>query len=190
MKSFVAASILALVGASAAAPSTLRYAKRTSPNGCGGDPGQVGVVDAINSWNNDVTTVNDFLDLAATSNNDPSTIAAHIGNVINSASDEPNQLQVLACESDLIPGSAAQNAVDDLFTNFQSLVLVPLGNIMADPNDSDSVASNLATINLFRCCSVLPDLDALWEFDADDEGVSNQVPISAPRPGTCASISC
>jgi len=61
----------------------------------------VGVVDAINSWNNDVTTVNNFLDLAASSNNEPSTIAAHISNVMDKATDEPNQLQVLACESDL-----------------------------------------------------------------------------------------
>ncbi|KIX02205.1 uncharacterized protein Z518_08144 [Rhinocladiella mackenziei CBS 650.93] len=66
MKSFVAASVLALVSASAATPSSPRYAKRTSPNGCGGDPGAVGVADTINRWNSDVVTVNSFLEVAPT----------------------------------------------------------------------------------------------------------------------------
>jgi hypothetical protein len=67
---------------------------------------------------------------------------------------------------------------------------VPLGNIIQSPADADNVATQLHTINQFRCCSVLPDLDALWEQTAADEGLVGTVPISAPRPSTCASISC
>lgn len=55
---------LGLIGASAATPS-LRFAKRNSPNGCAdGVPSQAAVAGAINQWNSDVTTVNDFLDVA------------------------------------------------------------------------------------------------------------------------------
>jgi len=188
MKSFVAASILALVGASAAAPSSLRFAKRDSPNGCGGDPGQTGVANAINQWNSDVVTVNNFLDVAASL--DSTSLLTQIEGVLNAAQDEPTQLQILACESDVSAVSAAQAAADDLFAGFGNNVLTPLGNIVANVGDSDVVQSNLATINQFRCCHVLPDLDALWSFTAEDEGVANMAPISAPRPGTCAAISC
>ncbi|KIW89804.1 uncharacterized protein Z519_09233 [Cladophialophora bantiana CBS 173.52] len=55
---------LGLIGASAATPS-LRFAKRNSPNGCAdGVPSQAAIAGAINQWNSDVTTVNDFLDVA------------------------------------------------------------------------------------------------------------------------------
>jgi len=67
MKFVATSSILALglVGASAAA-SSLRFAKRDSPNGCSGDPGATGVANAINQWNSDVVTVNSFLEAAPT----------------------------------------------------------------------------------------------------------------------------
>jgi hypothetical protein len=187
MKSFVAASLLALVGASAAAPSTLRFAKRDSPNGCGGDPGQTGVVNAINAWNNDVVTVNAFLDAAP--GLDPAGLVEQLEGALNSAQDEPNQLQVLACESD-VSGTAAQTAADDLFNGFMNNVIIPLQTITANTGDSDVVSSNLATINQFRCCNVLPDLDILWSETAEDEGVANLVPLSPPRPNACASITC
>lgn len=190
MKSFVAASILALVGASAALPSTLRYAKRDSPNGCGADPGSQAVINAINQWNSDVETVNAFLELAASSGNDPSTLAAHIGSVISAASDEPNQLQVLACEISVSADPDTQDAVNDLFNNFGNLVVAPLEVIQANINDASAVQENLATVNQFRCCNVLPDLDKIWLFDADDEGVSNVVIFTAPRPSTCAGVPC
>ncbi|EXJ92214.1 hypothetical protein A1O3_00764 [Capronia epimyces CBS 606.96] len=192
MKSFIAASILAFVAASAAAPSTststLRFAKRTSPNGCGGDPGQQGVINAINQWNSDVQTVNSFLEVAPSL--DPASLDEQIEGALTAAQDEPNQLQVLACESDVDPGTAAQAAVDDLFNGFENNVLTPLGNILANSGDAGVVASNLQTINQFRCCNVLPDLDTLWTATAVDEGVANVVPLSAPRPSTCASITC
>jgi len=188
MKSFFAASVLALVGSSVAAPSTMRWAKRDSPNGCGADPGPQGVINAINQWDSDVQTVNAFLDAAP--GLDATGILSQIENVLNHAQDEPNQLQVLACEQLVGSVPEAQNAANDLFANFGNNVLVPLGNILANPGDSDSVNSNLDIINNFRCCHVLPDLDALWEETADDEGVSNLVPISAPRPNVCSSIGC
>lgn len=191
MKSFVAASLLALIGASAAGPSNLRFAKRTSPNGCpAGDPGQTGVINAINAWNNDVVTVNSFLDSSITVLDDPAQVVAALQTVIPAAQDEPNQLQVLACESDVIAGTAAQAAVDDLAAGFNDNVLVPLTNIMNGADDADTVNSNLQTINQFRCCHVLPDLDTLWSSTAEDEGVADQVPLSAPRPGACSIITC
>lgn len=190
MKSLAAASLLALIGASAAAPSTLRFARRNLPDGtqCGADPGGVGVANAINQWNTDVETVNSFLEQAPSL--DSTSLLIQIENVIGFAQDEPNQLAVLACESDVTPGTAAQAAVDDLGANFENLVLVPLGNIIQSPADSSNVATQLQTINQFRCCSVLPDLDTLWSSTAEDEGVANQVPLSAPRPSTCAAITC
>ncbi|EXJ93726.1 hypothetical protein A1O1_02119 [Capronia coronata CBS 617.96] len=191
MKSFIAASLLTLIAASAAAPSSrvLRFAKRDSPNGCsGGDPGAQGVIDAINQWNSDVETVNLFLEVAPTLA--VIDLDIQLEGVLNAAQDEPNQLQILACESDVFPGTDAQAAVDDLFNGFEDNVLTPLGNIVASTGNADIVASNLHTINQFRCCSVLPDLDTLWTATAVDEGVANVVPIAAPRPSTCASITC
>lgn len=198
MKSIVAASLLAaLVGYSTAAPSssssttTLRFAKRDRPNGCpAGDPGQVGVVNAINAWNNDVVTVNGFLDSSTIVLSDPDQLLAALQTALPAAQDEPNQLQVLACESDVGPGTAAQAAADDLFAGFGNNVLVPLMNIMNSPDDADTVNGNLHTINQFRCCNVLPDLDTLWSSTAEDEGVANQVPLSAPRPNACSIITC
>ncbi|KIW12180.1 hypothetical protein PV08_09456 [Exophiala spinifera] len=191
MKSIIAASLLALIGTSAAAPSTLRFAKRDSPNGCpAGDPGQVGVINAIIAWNSDVVTVNGFLDSSVTVLSDPNQILSALQTVLPAAQNEPTQLQVLACESDVLPGTAAQAAVDDLFGGFESNVLVPLMNIMNGADDADTVNSNLHTINQFRCCNVLPDLDTLWTATAVDEGVADQVPLSAPRPNACSIITC
>ncbi|KIW66522.1 hypothetical protein PV04_05850 [Phialophora macrospora] len=191
MKSFTATTaLLALISAtSAASTSNLRFAKRNIPNGsCGGDPGQVGVANAINAWNADVQTVNAFLEQAPSL--DSTSILFDIENVLTSAQDEPNQLTILACNEGVVPGTPGQTAADDLFAGFENNVLVPLGNIIQSPADADNVATQLHTINQFRCCSVLPDLDALWEQTAADEGLVGTVPISAPRPSTCASITC
>jgi len=190
MKSFVAASLLALIGASAAT-STLRFAKRNNPdNSCGADPGQVGVANAINSWNTDVQTVNAFLESAAAGGHDESSLLSGLENALTFAQDEPNQLNILACNEGVVPGTPGQTAADDLFAGFENNVLVPLGNIIQNPTDADNVATQLQTINQFRCCNVLPDLDILWEQTAADEGLVGTVPISAPRPSTCAAISC
>jgi len=189
MKSFVAVSLFALIGASAASTSTLRFAKRNNAdNSCGSDPGQAGVANAINSWNSDVQTVNSFLEQAPSL--DSTTLLIDIESVLTSAQNEPNQLNVLACNEGVVSGTPGQTAADDLFAGFENNVLVPLGNIIQSPGDSSNVATQLQTINQFRCCHVLPDLDALWEQTAADEGLVGQVPISAPRPSTCASISC
>lgn len=190
MKSFVAASLVALIGVSAAAPSTLRFARRDLPDGtkCAADPGAVAVANAINQWNTDVETVNSFLEQAP--GLDETSLLIQIENVIGFAQDEPNQLAILACNEVVTPGTAAQAAVDDLGLNFENLVLVPLGNIIQSPADASNVALQLQIINQFRCCSVLPDLDALWSATAEDEGDATIAPISAPRPSTCAAITC
>lgn len=189
MKSFVAASLLALVAASAAAPSSLRFAKRNNPdNSCGADPGPGGVANAINQWNSDVVTVNSFLEQAQ--GLDETTLLIQLETALTAAQDEPNQLNVLACNEGVVSGTPAQDAANDLFNGFGNNVLVPLGNIISSPADSDNVATQLQTINQFRCCNVLPDLDTLWEATAADEGLVGSVPISAPRPNTCAAITC
>jgi len=190
MKYLIPAMVLAITGQSLAAPSTLRYIKRVAIPGttCSGDPGQQGVIDAINKWNSDVVTVNNFLEAAPTLS--PPALLFQIETALTSAQDEPVELAVLACESDVTDGTAAQNAVNDLAAGFENNVLTPLGNIIANAGDATAVASNLQTINQFRCCNVLPDLDVLWSFTAEDEGVANQVPLSAPRPSTCAAITC
>ncbi|EHY57084.1 hypothetical protein HRR80_002790 [Exophiala dermatitidis] len=176
---------LGLIGASAATPS-LRFAKRNSPNGCAdGVPSQAAVAGAINQWNSDVTTVNDFLDVATSLQG--LHLQLQLVVALRAANDEPDQLQILACASDVSPSTVAQAAADDLFTGFGPNVLTPLSNILNDPS---SITQNLQLINQFRCCHVLPDLDTLWSFTAEDDGVANQVPLSAPRPAACASIYC
>ncbi|KAJ9610081.1 uncharacterized protein PV06_05398 [Exophiala oligosperma] len=176
---------LGLIGASAATPS-LRFAKRNSPNGCAdGVPSQAAIAGAINQWNSDVTTVNDFLDVATSLQG--LHLQLQLVVALRAANDEPDQLQILACASDVSPSTVAQAAADDLFTGFGPNVLAPLSNILNNPS---SITQNLQLINQFRCCNVLPDLDTLWSFTAEDDGVANQVPLSAPRPAACASIHC
>ena len=106
---------------------------------------------------------------------------------LNSAQDEPTELNVLACVSDVTAGTLAQAAANDLFANFGGLVITQLNDIISSPTTAQVF---LSTINNFRCCQVLPDLDNLWSFTAEVNGVANQVPISAPRPTACMSVTC
>lgn len=187
MKSVIAVSLLALVGAASAAPS-VELAKRDSPNGCPSAPSAQGVFDAINAWNSDVVTVNNFLNMALGLT--PIGILTTIESVLNAAEDEPTRLQTLACVTGVSPGTRAQAAADDLFAGFDNNVIVPLGNILSSPGDAANVQTNLDTINIFRCCNVLPDLDVLWSFTAAATGISSFVPLTAPRPNQCANIIC
>ncbi|ETI27373.1 hypothetical protein G647_09563 [Cladophialophora carrionii CBS 160.54] len=189
MKSSVAATTLfALISGSVAAPSNLRFAKRDLPSGDCVAPGPDATANAINAWDSDVRTVNAFLEAAPTLGSVD--ILLSIQTPLTAAEDEPNQLQVLACEPAVFEGTQAQAAADALFDGFDDNVIVPLGNIVASPADATNVAHQLATINQFRCCTVLPSLDILWQTTAANEGLVGSGPIVAPRPSTCAAITC
>ncbi len=155
MKSFVAVSLLALITASTATSSSvLRFAKRNNPdNSCVSQPSEVDFTNAINAWNGDVETVNAFLEQAPSL--DSTSLLFGLENALTSAQDEPNQLNILTCEITIIPGTASQAGADDLFAGFENNFLVPLGNIIQNPSDADNVATQLHTINQFRCCNVL-----------------------------------
>jgi len=179
MQSFI---LFTLLGTSIAAslPSNFQFAKRQCS-----EPSQSDVVTAINRWNNDVGNVNSFLNLAPSQN--PEDLLNAAEEALLNAQDEPTELGVLSCITGL--ADDATNAIANLQQVFGQ-VPSSIQNIINNPGDATVVASNLQTINNVRCCNVLPDLDVLWTAAADDEGVSNQVNLSVPRPNACASISC
>jgi len=78
----------------------------------------------------------------------------------------------------------------DLMRVFGPHVLENLQSIINSPTDTNVVTMAVNDINKFRCCNVLPDCDVLWEASADDAGVSDKVPIEAPREDACAGIGC
>ena len=180
MKSFVSATIFALVGCSMAAPATL---KRQSSSCV--EPTQDQVLQAIQKWNNDVTNVNAFLNEAPSQN--PTDLLNAAQEALINAHDEPVELGILACISGL-----ADNA-EGAITNLQEVfgnVPSSLQNIINNPGDAQNVAVQLQDINNTRCCNVLPDLDILWQAAADDEGISDQVNTVVPRPNACATVAC
>ena len=170
--------LTALLGCSLAAPSTMRYAKRQA------GPSQDQVVAAIDSWRSDVTMVNSFL-------NTPPTTGAAYANftsfTLGFAEDEPTELMILS----MITGLAddATNAIQNLMEVFGG-VLTNLQDIIDNQNNLDVINTDIANINSIRCCNVLPDLDILWTAAADDEGVSNLVDLTVPRPNACATVAC
>ena len=151
------------------------------------------VAASINQWNTDVNTVNNFLNGAAAliAGNDSNALVSATQTALTNAQDEPCQLMTLASQPDFSSGPAAFTcAVQDLMNVFEVHVLDNLMNIIANPGDDTSVQSAVDDINAFRCCNVLPDADILWLDSADDNGISNQVPISAGRPNACSNIIC
>jgi hypothetical protein len=170
--------LAALFGCSLAAPSSMRYAKRQS------GPSQDQVVAAIDNWSNDVTMVNSFL-------NTPPTTGAAYGSLatmtLGFAQDEPNELMILSMVTGLPPD--ATSAIQNLMQVFGG-VLSNLQDIINNQNNLSVINADIANINQIRCCHVLPDLDALWQGAADDEGVSNLVNLVVPRPNACATLTC
>jgi hypothetical protein len=187
-------AVLALAAIASAAPHTKR--QNTCIVQTVMNPNTDQVAASINQWNTDVNTVNTvntFLNNAPNliAANDPDALASATMTALTNAQDEPCQLMTLASQSDFSNGPAAFTcAVQDLMNVFQQHVLDNLMNIIANPGDTTSVQSAVDDINGFRCCNVLPDASILWLDSADDNGISNQVPIAAAREDACSSISC
>lgn len=68
--------------------------------------------------------------------------------------------------NDLVNG---QRAIVSIAFDFASLVLEASKDIVKDANagNSDAVANLLSTMNCYRCCKVLPDLDIVLLDSAD-----------------------
>ncbi len=62
--------------------------------------------------------------------------------------------------------------------------------IAANPNDDSIINNAVATINLVRCCIVLPGIDVIFVTTAANEGVVGSININVPRPAACAIASC
>jgi hypothetical protein len=173
---------------------------------------------AISAWADDVNTVNTFLDGAEANLGDLATLASDAQNARdNFAIDEPNQLGTLTnwfnndpnnpdsrdtsgpeafncATNDLAVGQTIGNTV----FNFESLVKDVFDNIVEDAQagNADAVKAQLAVVNSFRCCNVLPDLDIIWKDTAVSAAIDIQtsltqgVPITAARPATCNGFDC
>jgi hypothetical protein len=177
MKSFYATSLLALIAATTAIPFPAKLVAR--------DPTQDQVQTAIESWRNDVVNVNSFLDSATSLS--PADLQSAAQTALDFANDEPVELGVLSG----IPGLAdnALGAIQNLQETFGN-VPSSLQNIINNPSDTSAVNTQLEQINNTRCCNVLPALDILWQACADDEGISNVVDTSVPRPNSCSQVVC
>ena len=157
------------------------------------NPSTEDVRSSITQWNTDVITVNNFLNNADSliAANDPDALVSAAMTALNNAQDEPCQLMTLASQPDFSTGPAAFTcSVQDLMNVFGTHVLDNLMTIIATPDDTDSVQMAVDDINAFRCCNVLPDAEILWLDSAADNGIADQVPISAQRENACSSIGC
>lgn len=136
------------------------------------------VLNAIKAWRSDVVAVNGFLNNAPKQTGD--VLKKNAQSTLNTANDEPNELEILAKVPGLDP--VAMTAITTLKSIFGN---VPGGlkNIIASPNDHSKVATQLQVINGARCCSVLPSLDILWKSAAKAANV--QVDTSVPRANAC-----
>ena len=177
MKSFYATSLLALVAATTAIPFPAKLVAR--------EPTQDQVQTAIDNWRTDVINVNSFLDSATSLSSTDLQSAAQTA--LGFANDEPVELAVLSAISGLADNAeSAITLLEEVFGN----VPTDLQNIINNSGDSNNVNLQLQEINDTRCCNVLPALDILWQACADDEGISNLVDTSVPRPNACSSVNC
>jgi hypothetical protein len=157
MKSIIAsASILTIVASAAAAPSSnsLRYAKRQIGGpGVGPvctstvQPSTQDVLNALNTWNNDVVNVNNFLNFVST-DTDISTLEGLAQGALDNAMDEPLELGILAC----IPALSddAENAITSAANGFENNVLDPLMDIVVNGANAPQVTADVLQINTFR----------------------------------------
>lgn len=197
MKSSTTMAIMvSLAAASASAAATPRSRLQRQADTCildtVGNPSALDAESAINQWFSDVSNVNNFLNGVHDIVDDPASLLAAAQTTLLSAQDEPCQFKTLTNNPDFSGGvtAAFDCAVADLGNVFGPHVLTNLQNIIADPSDTAGAVAAVADINTFRCCNVLPDADLIWLDSADDNGISNVVPITAPRPDACASIDC
>ena len=207
MAVFKIASLVALAATSTAVSDAARVSKRGLAEVV--LPVQSDVQAAINDWNTDVGTVNDFLNSVPNFISDLSTLASHAQNIVdNFATDEPNQLNTLhnwftGPDSPDIAPNAFNCAFDDLATgqvifaetfDFGAQVIDQFNNGIipgAQAGNADSVQAAVDKVNNFRCCNVLPDLDILWRDSAISAGFSEaDAPFSPARPNACDSVDC
>ena len=207
MAIFSIASLVALAVTSIAASDAARVSKRGLPEVI--IPAQSDVEAALNDWNTDVGTVNDFLNSVSNLLSDLPTLATHAQNIVdNFATDEPNQLKTLqnwftGPEQPDTPPAAFECAFNDLATgqvifadtfNFGARVIDQFNNGIipgAQAGDAESVQSAVDNVNNFRCCNVLPDLDIMWRDAAQSAGFSEaEVRFTPSRPTACSSIDC
>ncbi len=149
------------------------------------EPSSTLVLTALQNWNNDVDTVNNFVDTVHGLTGDALQSAATTA--LFAASNEPVDLSILNCIATVASNDAAQ--IQDLMNVFGG-VITGLQTIITNPNNANNVSSALGSINLTRCCNVLPDLSILWPDAADQEGISDQVNTAVPTPAACSSIMC
>lgn len=149
---------------------------------------------SIGQWNKDVNAVNNFLDNASAFIGNARQLSEQASAALTAASDEPCQLGTLSSNPALDfsstsfgPGCAVAN-LNQVFSG----VLSNLQDIINDPGNEDGANTAVNSINLIRCCGVLPDLDILWKatLDAAGQSSSDSIPSSPARPAACASISC
>ncbi|KAK1759072.1 hypothetical protein QBC47DRAFT_457417 [Echria macrotheca] len=191
MKSFAAAVfLLSSITGTIAAPSG---AKVTRQNSC---PSAGDITDNINGWQNDINSVNGFLNSVAslTSVVDISNGAV---NALSSAEDEPNRLMFFAqlcscgssaCNSDF---SAAVSALQSQFGGVLSNLIDAANdvNTIASPNPASVVAPQINNINQLRCCVVLPSAQTIFtNAAASVAGVSASTSVA--RENACSSITC
>lgn len=138
-------------------------------------------------WLTDVKNVNSFLNDASTEA-PGATLSSLAKGALNNAMDEPTELGILACIPALT--DAAEAAVTSAANGFMTNVLQPLMDIVVNSADQNAINADLQQINVFRCCTLLPDLDVLWTAAATDEGVAYQVDLTVPRPDACATTTC
>jgi hypothetical protein len=208
MSIFTVAAVFALAASSIAASNPIRVSKRGLATV--DFPVNSDVEAAINDWNIDVVTVNEFLNSVPQSLNDLATLAINAQNIVdNFAKDEPNQLKTLgnwfnASAQPDVPTDAFDCAFDDLATgkviegagtfNFDTLVIKQFTDFiipLAEAGDVDGTTAQVGEVSSFRCCNVLPDLDIIWRDSAISAGFSeDDVPFVPPRPDACASIDC
>ncbi|KAK4977889.1 hypothetical protein LTR42_002264 [Elasticomyces elasticus] len=189
MKSFATLSALALVAAATAVQTSRLFGRQSGTcllNSVENGATDEQIAASVNQWSSDVQNVNSFLNSAA-GLPVPALVGAANAAFL-SAQDEPCQLDTLSNFDADTP--ATDCATKDLKAIFGVHVLTNLKNIIANPHDAQAVSAAVADINLFRCCSVLPDADILWT------GASNKVTsvailtTLAARPLACASITC
>lgn len=161
-------------------------------------PSQADIANAIDKWQTDIDTINNFLVTAIEffgyTDFNAMRLAAEQGYSV--AVDEPCQFQTLQNALNVNPNAPYyadyQCAMMDLGKVFGQQVLGNLNSTIYDPTSFDTF---LTRINDFRCCNVLPDVQILFNLaDAINPGASPQPTntngLVVPIPDTCSLVDC
>lgn len=133
----------------------------------------------------DVKNVNNFLDIASVVVSNPTQLEVLATGALNNAKDEPTELGILACIAGL--DDASEDAINSAAAGFGNNVIDTLTDISVNGANTSQVQAEIRQINTFRCCTLLPGLDALWLSAAENAGLVGQVALSPPRPNACGS---